>query len=129
MNYTKLLDKVMDCESYVRFAIIIDSHGNKIESRLKEGTTNFLPFREMNESLEFALNSWKFRTKNATFLGKTRYVIAVYDNVRRFTVPIDDEHLMLVTLDNKGGQKDMIERILSILEGDYTKPIFSGPQS
>lgn len=129
MNYTKLLDKVMDCESYVRLAIIIDSHGNKIESRLKEGTTNFLPLREMNESLEFALNSWKFRTKNAMFLGKTRYVIAVYDNVRRFTVPIDDEHLMLVTLDNRGGQKDMIERILSILEGDYTKPVFSGPQS
>ncbi|PIN82153.1 MAG: hypothetical protein COV65_07955, partial [Nitrosopumilales archaeon CG11_big_fil_rev_8_21_14_0_20_33_24] len=65
----------------------------------------------------------------AKFLGKNRYVVAVYDNVRRFTVPIDDEHLMLVTLDNKGGQKDMIERILSILEGDYTKSIFSGPQS
>jgi hypothetical protein len=129
MSYTKLLDKVMNCESYVRYAVIIDNNGNKIESRQKEGTTNFLPPKEMNDSLEFALDSWKFRIKNTPFLGKNRYVIAVYDNVRRFTIPIDDEHLMLVTLDNKGGQKDMIERILSILEGDYTKPVFSGPQS
>lgn len=128
MNITKLLDTVMQCDHYVRFAVILDSNGNKIDSRTKDGITNFLPPVEMELSIEHAIDSWKFRKKLSKYVGKNQFVLAVYDNVRRVTLPIDDSHLMLVAFDNKGGQADIVNRIQTILEGDYTKPISHGPQ-
>ena len=105
-----------------------DKDGNKKESRIKENTENFLPPEEMDMSFNHALNAWKFRKNFSKFVGKSKYVLAVYDKVRRVTVPIDDEHLMLVAFDNRGGQKDIVDRILAILERDYTKPITPGFQ-
>ena len=128
MSFKKLLEKVMDCEPYVRFVAISDMNGNMIDSKTKQGISNFLPPREMDSSIKRAVDSWKSRNKVDNYLGQGRYVLAVYDNVKRFTVRIDDEHIMLVALDNRGGQKDLVERITAILEGDYTIPITSGPQ-
>lgn len=128
MNYSRLLDKIMNCDPYVRFVVILDKNGNKKESRIKEGTENFLPPEEMDMSLNHALNAWKFRSNFSKFVGKSKFVLAVYEKVRRVTVPIGDEYLMLVAFDNKGGQKAIVDRILAIIEGDYTKPITPGFQ-
>ena len=128
MNYQKLLEKVMDCDPYVRFAVISDMNGTKINSKTKQGISNFLPPKEMDSSIKRAVESWNSRNNVDEYLGKGRYVIAVYDNVKRATIRIDDEHILLVALDNRGGQKDIIERITAILERDYTKPITPGPQ-
>ena len=128
MNFKKLLEKVMDSDPYVRFVAISDMNGNMIDSKTKQGISNFLPPREMDSSIKRAVDSWKSRNKVDSYLGQGRYVLAVYDNVKRITVRVDDEHIMLVALDNRGGQKDLVERITAILEGDYTIPITSGPQ-
>jgi len=42
MNFNKLLEKVMDCDAYVRFAAISDMDGNMIDSKTKLGISNFL---------------------------------------------------------------------------------------
>lgn len=129
MAFEKLVDKVLSAEPNVRFVIVLDKNGNKVGSKQRDGTKNLLPQEEFDKSLEHALNAWKFRSSMKDYLGKNEYVLAVYDKIRRFTIPVDDEHIMLVTLDNSGGQKDLIDRIMGILEGDYTKPISTGPQN
>ena len=128
MNFKKLLDRVMDCDPYVRFVAISDMNGNKIDSKTKPGISNFLPAQEMSSSIKRAVDSWKSRNKVDNYLGQGRYVLAVYDNVKRVTLRINDEHIMLVALDNRGGHKDIVERITAILEGDYTIPVSPGPQ-
>ena len=128
MNFKKLLERVMDSDPYVRFVAISDMNGNTIDSKTKQGISNFLPPREMDSSIRRAVDSWKSRNNVDNYLGKGRYVVAVYDKVKRITIRVDDEHIMLVALDNRGGQKDLVERIMAILEGDYTIPLTPGPQ-
>ena len=118
----------MDSDPYVRFVAISDMNGNTIDSKTNQGITNFLPPREMDSSIRRAVDSWKSRNKVDNYLGQGRYVLAVYDNVKRVTIRIDDEHIMLVALDNQGGHKDIVERITAILEGDYTIHLTPGPQ-
>ena len=129
MAFEKLLDKIMDCDPYVRFATISDMNGNHINSVIQKDITNFLPPEEMNDSIQQAVNMWKFRNKVQRYVGKGHYVLAVYDKVKRVTIPIGDKHLLLVALDNRGGQKDIVERIRNILSGDPTRPITWGPQN
>ena len=83
----------------------------------------------MESSIRRAVDSWKSRNQVDEYLGKGRYVLAVYDNVKRVTLRLDDEHVMTVALDNRGGQKDIVERIMAVLGGDYTVPITPGPQN
>jgi hypothetical protein len=128
MGFSNLLEKVMNSDSFVRYAVVLNSEGNVVEQRIKKGIENFLPAEQMEQSFKHAKNAWKFRNSLIEFLGNSKYVLAVYDNVRRLTVPIDSEHLLLVVIDNKGGQKDVVDRVLAILSGDYTKQISSGPQ-
>ena len=128
MNYDSLLEKIMDSDPYVRFATISDLNGKQIKSKIRKGITNFLPSQEMDASIKLAANMWKFRNKVQHFVGKGQYVLAEYDKVRRVTIPLDNNHLLLVALDNNGGQKEIIERIRNILDWDPTQPITRGPQ-
>lgn len=129
MSYSKLLKKVMNCESYVRYAVVLNDEGKVVEQRIKNGIKNFLPAEQMKISFKHATDAWKFRNSMVEFLGKSKYVLAVYDNVRRITIPINNEYLLLVIVDNRGGQKDVVERVLAIISGDYTKQISPGPQN
>ena len=119
----------MECDPYVRFAVVIDTYGKKVDFRQKEGVENFLPPEEMDDSIRHALHAWEFRKKISGFVGKNQSVTAIYDKVRRITLPLGEDRLLLVALDNKGGQKDLVENILAIIGGDYTKPISPGIQN
>ena len=55
--FKKLLDRVMDCDQYVRFAAVSDMKGNTIESKTKQGISNFLPAQEMDSSIKRAVDS------------------------------------------------------------------------
>jgi hypothetical protein len=46
-------------------------------------------------------------------------VLAVYEKLRRITLPLDENHLLLVSFDNKGGQMDIVEKLENELHGDY----------
>lgn len=129
MSFPKLLEKVMNCDSYVRFAVILDHTGNPLEQRIKNDVQNFLPYKQMKMSFKHAIDAWNFRTSMVEFLGNSKYVLAVYDNVRRIIIPINDDCLLLVVVDNRGGQKNIIDRILAIISGDYTLSITPSPQN
>ena len=121
MDYKSLIDTVMGLDENIRFATVCDMASNQIETRHREGVTNYLSDAETKESLEHAVGSWKSRTKLSGKIGKGKYVLAVYEKLRRLTCPLDDDHLLLVTIDNKGGQTDIINRIMNQLYGDYTQ--------
>ncbi len=128
MTFKSLLDKILSVNEYVRYATKCDMKSNVICSRIRDGVTNFLSDEKMVESLKYSVNAWKFRNDNSEQLGEGKYVLAVYENVRRVTMPLDNKHVLLVTLDNKGGQSDIIEWIQTLLSRDYTRPIGAGPQ-
>ena len=94
---------------------------NQVETRHREGVTNYLSDDETKESLDHAVSSWKSRTKISNKIGKGKYVLAVYEKLRRVTVPLDNDHLLLVTIDNKGGQSEIMGKIMNQIYGDYTQ--------
>ena len=120
MNHEKFIDRIMDLDENIRYATIFDMDGNQKVSRVRSGVKPYLTTDETRETLETSTNAWKSRMKHYDKIGKGLYVLAVYENLRRVTVPLKDNHLMLVTIDNKGS-RDIIDRILNQLYGDYTK--------
>jgi hypothetical protein len=120
MDFEDLLDRIMDLDENIRHARICDMNANVVSARKRTGVINFLTEEETAESLRYSVNSWKVRSKLAQKIGKGMYVLAVYEKLRRITMPLGDSHLLLVSIDNKGGQMDIIEKLQNELHGDYT---------
>ncbi|MBM3910113.1 MAG: hypothetical protein FJ356_00505 [Thaumarchaeota archaeon] len=120
MDHEKFIDRIMDLDENIRFATIFDFDGNQKVTRTRKGVVPYLTPDETKDTLKTSANAWKSRMKHSDKIGKGLYILAVYEKLRRVTVPLKDSHLLLVTIDNKGG-RDIIDRILNQLYGDYTK--------
>lgn len=121
MSFEGLLDKVMDTDKHIRFATICDMEGKEVQTRIRDGVTPLLDEDETKETLHYAVSAWKSRNKFAPKIGKGKYVLAVYEKLRRLTLPLGSNHMLLVTWGTDGGQAEIIEHIQNMLSGDYTK--------
>lgn len=111
----------MDLDENIRYATICDMEGNQKAERRRNEVSFLLSPEDTKDTLLHAVAAWKSRMRHYDKTGKGLYTLAAYENLRRVTVPLKEDHLLLVTIDPKGGQKDIVDRILNQLYGDYTK--------
>src|SRR5574338_1467127 len=87
----------MKCDSRIRYATICDMEGVVLGTEIREGVTPLLNEDEHREAVVYAINAMKIRQKLSAKLGKNQYVLAVYDNLCRLTMPIGDKDMLLET--------------------------------
>lgn len=111
MKCETLVDKILDSDHHVRFAAIFDMSGNIKASKERKGITKMLSMDETRKWGTVAVNTWKNREKLYPMIGEGQYVLAVYKNLKRITMPVGKNHLIYVTFDNDGGQEDIIRAV------------------
>jgi len=105
----------------IRFAAIADLDGNMILSKSQEGTNLYLSPESTKDTLHHAATAWRSRMKHVDEIGRGLYTIAVYEKLRRVTMPLADDRILLVTIDNAGGQKQILDELLNlVVYKDYT---------
>jgi hypothetical protein len=121
MSYEKILDNIMRTDIHIRYATIFDMEGKEIRTVIREGVTPFLNDEETKDTLRYAASAWKTRSKFAPKIGKGQYVLAVYEKLRRLTMPVDNKFMLLITWGIDGGTADIIEHLQNMFSGDYTR--------
>ncbi len=121
MEHETLLNRIMGLDENVRFAGICNMDGNLEVSKKREGIETLLSTNDTEETLKHAVSAWKSRMKHYDKIGKGLYTLAVYEKLRRVTIPLPDNTLLLVTIGAEGGQKQIVDRILNQIYGDYTE--------
>ena len=112
MDYKLLIDQVIDLDQSIRFAIISDMYGNIVNTRHREGLDNFLSDEETRDSLQYSVEAWRVRNKHANKIGKGRYALVEYEKIRRITIPIGEDRILLLTMDNVGNHFEVLGKIL-----------------
>ncbi|MGI0087756.1 MAG: hypothetical protein ACREBI_07320 [Nitrosotalea sp.] len=120
MTVQKILGNIMDTDHHIRYATICDMEGNEVGKTVREGVTPMLNDEEHKETLRYAVSAWKTRAKFAPKIGKGKYVLAVYENLRRLTMPLGTKHLLLITWGTDGGTQDIVTHIQNMFSGDPT---------
>jgi len=113
MKCETLVDKILNSSHFIRFAAIFDMSGNIRASKERPGVTRMLSSEETGKWASMAVNAWKNREKLYPMIGEGKYVLAVYENLKRITMPVGKNHLIYVTFDNDGGQEDVIRAVLN----------------
>ncbi len=129
MNFENLLKRIMDSDINIRHSIVTDVEGNILSTAHREGITNFLSSEETEASLRRAAGAWKARKQLAPKIGHGLYAVAAFEKITRVTFPLRDENLIFVSLGSDtvrtdlhaGGQKQIVDGVLSILSRDPTK--------
>ncbi len=111
MKCETLVDKILDSDHHVRFAAIFDMTGSIKASKERKGITRMLSPDETGKWASTAVNAWKNRERLYPMIGEGQYVLAVYKNLKRITMPVGKNHLIYVTFDNDGGQEDIIRAV------------------
>ncbi len=113
MKCETLVDKILDANHHIRFAAIFDMSGNIRAYKERQGLAKMLPLDKTKEWASMAVNAWKHREQLFPMIGEGQYVLAVYKNLKRITMPVGKNHLIYVTFDNDGGQEDIIRAVLN----------------
>ena len=114
-KYEKLLNRVVEVDPHMRSAAIADLDGAILEKRQVTKTRDFLTAEQDREVMEYTINYWNYRKTMKDKIGNAKFILESYENFKKLVIALGPERLLIMTFDKEGGQKDIIERIQSVI--------------
>lgn len=121
MDYGKLCHDVLDLDPKVRFVGICDNTGIIKNGGLREGIKSFLTDEEIKKSNLITLERWRLHNTMADRIGKARYAMEEYEKVKQITMPLEDEHLLLISTEVDAEHGRIIEAAIQLIISNYVK--------
>jgi len=115
-EHYKLSENIMNLDSGIRFVTIIGNQGQILYGGKRENIENYLDLHDQKLSAEHVLKSWKLRKEFEDAIGKTKFVMAQYEKIRRYTIPIDENRLLYITTEPNLSNDSFIQNILDLIE-------------
>ena len=82
----------------------------------REGQSLLLNEYDTDKLVREGASSWHYRKQLSNKIGKGQYAMAAYEKIIRLTIPLDDDNIILVSLDNQGETPKIIDTIKKILQ-------------
>jgi hypothetical protein len=113
IEYGIFLNRLFNLDKNIRFVAVANKSGEILAKGSKSNTDLFLSPEETQETIHHAITAWKSREKHYSKIGEGLYTLAVYEKLRRATIPLPSGNLLLVTIDNAGGQQQIMDKIIN----------------
>ncbi|MFQ5920568.1 MAG: DUF6659 family protein [Nitrososphaerales archaeon] len=114
MDYDALCKEILKMDPKVRFAGVCDETGDIKYGGQREGVQNLLSPEESKRSMLQAMARWGFRDSLAAKIGRGKYSMTEYEKIKRVTMPLDENHMLLVSTEVDADHVGIIENILKL---------------
>ncbi len=119
MNYEKLCNEVLDSDSKIRFAGVLNSRG-ELTTQKSKSSSSLLSEDEVRMSIHYTFEHWN-RVKNLEHkLGKEKSFVTEHENVTLFSLFFDGNLLLLSTDPNSNCSK-IISNVRKIITKSVTE--------
>ncbi|NOJ30378.1 MAG: hypothetical protein DA328_09460 [Nitrososphaeraceae archaeon] len=118
MDFSKLCQDILALDSKVRYAGVCDDSGEIKYGGQREGVINLLSEEETKHSNLQALARWGLRNSLAPKIGQGRYAMAEYEKIKRITIPLGNDHLLLITTEVDADHMNIINEALNIIKSN-----------
>jgi hypothetical protein len=88
--YKSICDRIVKADGAIRFAGIVDEHGNVLASSERKGLKPLLDKEQTAQYAPAAVTRQYTRIRWQSILGKIDYTCSYYEKVFRVTIPITD---------------------------------------
>ena len=114
MDYEKFCSQILDVDPEIRFATVYDEWATRVGGGMRKGIENLLSERAENELVNISILVWKARKDMSKWLGKTKYTLAEYDKVKRFSFYLGDDYLLLVSTEKDTDTNLVVEQVIKL---------------
>jgi len=119
MDYEKLCDEVLNLDSQIRFAGILNSRGELVTEKSK-GNSSLLSEDEVKMSIHYTFEHWN-RVKNLEHkLGKEKLFVTEHENVILFSLFFNGNLLLLSTAP-KSNYSKIISNVQKVIKKNSTE--------
>ena len=115
MDYEKLCSQIFEIDPKIRFAAVYDFWAECLAGGMKKGLDNLLPEKVTTNSINQALLRWKSRKTSEEWIGKAKYAMAEYENIKRLTFYFNENELLLVSTEPDADHETIIKNIKKLL--------------
>ena len=114
---------ILNSHKSIRWVGTIDKNGIIINEQYREGLNPLLTKEENQEYTINTITRHKTRTKFEPKIGKLTYAFGRYENLSRFTIPINENYYLLLTMDFEENNFDKIimEKVISLIMKEKEK--------
>ncbi len=81
---------------------------------MRKGIENLLSERAENELVNLSILDWKAHKGMSKWLGKTKYTLAEYDKVKRFSFYLGDDFLLLVSAEKDVDTNVVVDHVIKL---------------
>jgi hypothetical protein len=114
LDYEKFCSQILDVDPEIRFATVYDEWATRVGGGMRKGIENLLSERAENELVNISILDWKARKDMSKWLGKTKYTLAEYDKVKRFSFYLGDDYLLLVSTEKDTDTNLVVEQVIKL---------------
>lgn len=114
MDFEKFCSQILDVDPKIRFATVFDEWSVKVGGGIREGVESLLSERASKELVNLAILDWKSRKDMVNMLGKTKYVLAEYDRIKRFSFYLGDNSLLLVSAEKDCDTNLIVDQVIKL---------------
>ena len=115
MDFDMLCKSILEIDPLVRFAGVCDHTGEIKHGGHANGIQNLLSADETKRSNLQALARWGLRNTLAPKIGYGKYSMTEYEKIKRITMPLKGEHLLLVTTEIRADHVKIIRAVLDLI--------------
>jgi hypothetical protein len=116
MDYDQVCKSILELDPKIRFAGICDETGETKYGGMRQGLTSLLSPQESQKSNLQAVGRWGLRKSLTSKTGKGIYAITEYEKLKRITIPLDDDHLLVVTTEVDADHSNIIGKTLQLIK-------------
>ncbi|MDH3385351.1 MAG: hypothetical protein OEL77_05000 [Nitrosopumilus sp.] len=114
-SFYTIYNTIMNLDPKVRFVTIIDKAGIILFGGQREGITNYLSEEDQKKSIKHVTNAWFSRNQFSSGIGEGLYAMAEYDKVKRFTFPLNYNHIIYITTEPDIDAFTFVKNVLKII--------------
>ena len=116
MSLEKIFDEIFDISMNIRYIGIY--RNEKLYGKMRKGLKPYLDEEETKQSIAEALRRWEERKAWESKIGRPIYSLTMYAKIKRITVQIAENVILLMSTDIESEHEKILLRIL-----DFKKKI------
>jgi len=116
MSLEKIFDEIFDISINIRYIGIYQN--GKLQGKMRKGLRPYLDEEETKRSITAAVRRWEERKEWEPKIGRPIYTLTMYAKVKRITIQIAEDVLLLMSTDIECEHEKILLRIF-----DFKKKI------
>ncbi len=118
MDYDELCKNILELDSKIRFAGVVNTRGILTNDKRREGLEDFLSPDELKMSIHYSMVEWEKSHNLEHKIGNERTSVIEYDKVTLISIPLNNSDLFVASMEPNEDYFKIIVQMRTLLQNN-----------